>query len=377
MKKILLLHAVVLALSSCYAPVDLSLSQAVAILRDSRVTYRATIGPIGDIGDDDDASEFTFLPSKISVAPGIDYQGGFLVMRSPTRTLVRYATSGGGAFGWWGADYVNPSPAYEPYLFEPVKFTTPAVSSPLGMLGMNPVDPTGNSVQLLNADLAVSNFDSGAGWQSLHDSFIMPAYDADAIGFSVYPSDFTVSSDTTYWLVRERGTGQLRELTGLLDSTNGLWNEMDTKAPLAFDIPELAGVTRCNYFYDPDPALAVIDRKSYVSWFDTAAGTWKCVTWKGTATIESALLTKVTHRIDALLTNGMLFSTEDGVGRLYDPDGGQLAEFPLGALRFAGERLESGVPVVVFSMARTVVEDYQTRLSIDVYTVETADLENL
>jgi hypothetical protein len=385
MKRILILLACLLSLASCYAPVDLSLSQAVTILRSGNVTYRATIGPMGDFGGDDGAGELAFLPSKSSVAPGIDFENGYVVMRSPTRTLMRYA-AGKQVFGWWGADYVNPAPQYEPYLLEPMKFTLAGTASALGMVGMNPLDPTGNMVQIVSASLGGGFFDYPTGWKSLHNDFIFgmaPSYDADMIGFSVYPSDWGQSWDDTYWLIRERGTGQLREQTARLDAANGFWTKNDTKAPpLAFDIPELAGVTRCSYFFDADPVGArwptVDEKRSYVSWYDTAAGGWKCVSWKQSAlVVESALLPAVTHRIDALLTTGMLFSTEDGVGRLYDWDGVQQAEFPLGALRFVGERYVDGTPTSVFSIAHRISQDHQTEWYIDVYTVETAKLAQL
>lgn len=384
MKKTVLLLAGLLGLASCYAPVDLSLSQSVAILRSGNVTYRATIGPMGDFGDEAMGAEITFLPAKVPFAPGIDFTSGYVVLRSPTRTLMRYATAAGGAFGWWGADYMNPVPAYEPYIMEPLKFMTPAISSPLGMLGMNPVDATGNAVQIVSADLAGKFFTYPGGWKNLHNDFINllpPIHDADLIGFSVYPSDWGQGWDDTYWLVRERGTGVLWEQTMRLDGTVGFWNKADTKAPpLSFDVPELAGVSRCHYFFDPDIGRGPTDdlKKSYASWYDTATSAWKCVSWKGIGpSTESSLLTDVTHRIDALLTNGMLLSTEDGVGRLYDPDGVQRAEFLLGALRFVGERFVDGVPTAVFSLARTISTEDNRLLYLDIYTVETDRLDDL
>ena len=387
MKKITALLVASLALLSCYAPVDLSLSQAAAVLSNPSVTYRTTIGPVSDYDRDAETPVFMFLPAKTNTGSGIDFTTGFLLMRTSTGTRVGYAhtSSGTAIFGWWGADYANPVPAYEPYLFEPFKFVSPGIEHRGGLLGMNPLDPTGNSVQVVGADL-VSKFFTypGGGWINIHDNLISlvgpgPLYDADPIGFSVYPTDFGQAWDDTYWLVRERGTGKLMELTMRLDATNGLWNKLDTKAPLfPFDMSDLVGVTRCNYFFDPDVTRASTDdqKKSYVSWYDAATG-WKCLSWKGTATIESVMLTGVTHRIDALLTNGMLFSTEDGVGRLYSAEGVLEAQFPLGSLRFVGERFIDGVPTAVFSLSRKVSGEDWSGMFIDVYSVKTADLAGL
>jgi hypothetical protein len=207
----------------------------------------------------------------------------------------------------------------------------------------------------------------------------LPNYDANVLGFSIYPTDFAQPFDNSYWLVRMNAPGQLREVA--MDvSAVGFTRKYDTKpAANEFDIPELAGVTRCHYFYDPDLGRGQTpdDRKSYVSWFDTAAGSWRCISWTGTGTVESNVLSGVTHRIDALLTTGMLFSTEGNVGRVYDSSGTEIASFPLGALRFIGERYVDGAPLALFSLARIVTERYGETLAIDLYSIPTAGLETL
>ena len=389
MKKIAAVLVTCFALLSCYAPVDLSLSQAAAILSNPSVTYRTTIGPVSDYDQDAETPVFMFLPAKTNTGSGIDFTTGFLLMRTSTGTRVGYAHTSGSdttVFGWWGADYANPVPAYEPYLFEPFKFVSPGIEQRGGLLGMNPLDPTGNSVQVVGADLVNKCFTyPGGGWINIHDNLINlvgpgPLYDADPIGFSVYPTDFGQTWDDTYWLVRERGTGKLMELTMRLDALNGLWNKLDTKAPLfPFDMSDLVGVTRCNYFFDPDMTRAPTDdqKKSYVSWYDAATG-WKCLSWKGTATIESVMLTDVTHRIDALLTNGMLFSTEDGVGRLYSAEGGSWRpSSPWAACDLSGSVSSTGCPPRSSrSPGRSSGQDW-SGMFIDVYSVKTADLAGL
>jgi hypothetical protein len=114
-----------------------------------------------------------------------------------------------------------------------------------------------------------------------------------------------------------------------------------------------------------------------VSWFDTTAGSWRCVRWNGAGFTDSKVLPGITHRIDALLTTGMLFSTEGNVGRVYDSSGTEIASFPLGALRFIGERYVDGAPLALFSLARIVTERYSETLAIDVYSIPAADLESL
>jgi hypothetical protein len=116
-----------------------------------------------------------------------------------------------------------------------------------------------------------------------------------------------------------------------------------------------------------------------VSWFDATAGSWRCIRLWGLDAVSYAVVPNITHRIDALLTTGRLLSTEDGVGRLYDGDGdGSLVtQFPLGALRLAGERDVNGIPTVIFSLARIVSENYSRTLSLDLYSIPTADLETL
>jgi hypothetical protein len=375
MKRILILFACLLPLASCYAPVDLSLSQAVAVLRNPDVTYRATIGPIGDSGGFDGTAELTFLPSKISTPPGIDFKSGFTVMRGATRTLVRYAANND-VFGWWGADYVNSQPAYDAFLIEPLKSFN-GTDDPLGCLDMNQDTPSARTASTTAAHIPTREFPFGRTDVNITGSVqAAMSYDSSPIGFSIFPSDLSQTFDRAYWLLRKNGTLELIEITMELNST-GFSTLQFTKAGLAeFDVPELGDITRCNYFFDPGSASLDADRMSYASWYDAATSTWKCVSWKGMPVV-STLLTRVTHRVDALLTNGMLFSTEGGVGRLYDSGGTQQAEFPLGALRFVGERYVDGIPAAVFSLAHRTVENYQTTFSIDVYTVETAKLLRL
>lgn len=383
MRKILPLLALAVVCVSCDAPFDLSLSRAAAVL--PKMTHQGTVGPFSEFGGDEQEMEFSFLPEKESTAAGIDFQNGFLVARTQSRTVLSYATNYWGdyqLFGRWSLDYINPAPRYEPYLFEPLRFPT-LPDSPVGVFGLDPAAPGNSSFRIMAADVSTGSLDVWLDWQNLRDGYInfigpAPLYDADVIGFGIYPTPSAIAFDTTYWLIRMRSTGMLREVAMNLDGVN-LSTKNDTKAgSLEFDIPDLALETRCNYFFDPDPVRgpSLDQMKSYVSWYDAATG-WKCVSWKGLATVESAILPGITRRIDALLTTGRLLSTQDGIGRLYDSNGNEIAAFPLGGLRFVGERYVNGVPLVLFSLSRIVSEDYSRSLYVDLYSITAADMEGL
>ncbi len=388
MKKLLPLLALVLFCLSCDPPFDLSLSQAAAVI--SKMTLQQTIAPVNGLEGDREDMDIVFLPEMKNAAPGIDFQNGFLLLRGTYRTMLRYvrfdsAQSSYRVFGGWGQELINPDPNYQPFVFEPLKFPT-LTDSAIGIVGMDPVNPGNSSVQILTANFPSTSFTLPTGWKNLKDDFILggspPNYDANVLGFNISPTDLAQPFDNSYWLVRMNSgvdEGKLREVAMDVSATV-LANKNDTKlGAIAFDIPELAGVKRCHYFYDPDPIRGPTpdDRKSYVSWFDTAAGSWRCVRWNGAGFADSMVLPGITHRIDALLTTGRLFSTEGDVGRVYDSSGAEIASFPLGALRFIGERYVDGAPLALFSLARIVAETYSETLAIDLYSIPTADLETL
>jgi hypothetical protein len=381
MKKLIPLLALVLCCLSCDPPFDLSYSQAAAVV--SKMTLRQTLAPVYGLEGDRENLDIVFLPDKKAAAPGIDFQNGFLLLRGTYRTMLRHvrfdsAKSSYNAFGWWSAEYLDPDPYYHRYLFEPLKFSSVA-NSFVGMFSMDPDYPQNRRFHILNATFVDGSLVPQFEW-NLKDDLLRnappPVYDANVMGFSINPRDLAQPFDDSYWLVRivnpPIDAGKLMEVSMSLNA-GGLFTKADTKPGAAlFDIPELAGADRCLYYYDPGRA------QSYVSWFDTAAGGWRCISWKGmTATPERSLLPGVTHRIDALLTTGRLFSTEGGVGRVYDGNGTEIASFPLGALRFIGERYVDGQPLALFSLARIVTERYSETLAIDVYSIPAADLETL
>lgn len=391
MKKLAPVLAIALFCMGCDAPFDLSYSQAAALT--SKMTLRQTLAPVNGIDGDQLDMDIGFLPDKTAAAPGVDFQNGFLVLRGTYRTVLRYLRFDSAAgsyqvFGWAGQDFVNPDPSYLHFLVEPLKFPT-LTQSPVGIVRLDPLYPENSEVQILNADFPTKSFMTGT-WVNLKDGFLNsnviipvgPLYDANVLGYSIYPTDSAQASDSSYWLVRMNSgidAGKLREVSMDVAAT-GFTTKSDTKVgSVAFDVPELAGVKRCHYFHDPDPIRGPTpdDRKSYASWFDAASGGWKCVRWKGAGFADSTALPFVTHRIDALLTTGRLFSTEAGIGRVYDAGGVEIASFALGALRFIGERYIDGTPLALFSLKRIVREKESGFLAMDVYSIPAAGLETL
>jgi hypothetical protein len=77
--------------------------------------------------------------------------------------------------------------------------------------------------------------------------------------------------------------------------------------------------------------------------------------------------------ISCLLSTGELLSIHKGVGRVYDPDGGLLASFPTGNLRFVSEDYVGGVLSVVFCLPDADLGS----LYFDVYSIPTASIKSL
>jgi hypothetical protein len=107
------------------------------------------------------------------------------------------------------------------------------------------------------------------------------------------------------------------------------------------------------YYYDENPSVdsARLPNRSYASWYDASAGSWKCATWWGTSASDWKSLPAVTARVDALLSNGDLLSTEGGTGRVYDRDGVLLATFPMGSLVYLDEEYVGGAARAYFEQS--------------------------
>jgi hypothetical protein len=128
-------------------------------------------------------------------------------------------------------------------------------------------------------------------------------------------------------------------------------------------------VDRVQYFYDPSAS------RSYLSWYDASAGQnkWRCWSWSDTTAGHGVELTGANHRIDALLSTGELFSTEDSTGRVYGSDGTLLATFPLTGLIFIDERFVNGTARLIFSQSLF----YARQARFNIYSIPTAGVKTL
>ena len=164
------------------------------------------------------------------------------------------------------------------------------------------------------------------------------------------------------------------EATALFDFNGpGMWSPvMGTNYPLD---TFLGTPWRLNYHRDQDHF------RSFAQSYDPDTETW--ITWTWWSSIpDYAKLTGIEHRIDAVLSMAAgpgashLFSTEDGIGRVYRYDGtgtGELvAQFALGPLHFIGEAYIGAEWRMLFSRC---VPDYQRqRFSFEIRAINTADL---
>jgi hypothetical protein len=129
------------------------------------------------------------------------------------------------------------------------------------------------------------------------------------------------------------------------------------------NIPLGAGF-RALYYQGP------LGAPSYASYF--TSGSWVCYQW--TTLASPTRLTSVTRRIDAVLTDGDLISTQDGTLTVYDLNGTELNSVPLGGMQFCYEAYVGSTPYVFFSLSMGFAHQ---AWAFRVYAIPTAALRGL
>ena len=353
MRKLLLPAAAICLCLSCAPPFDLGFSSSAVII--GKMTEESQLGPLGNYYTGQYSSTPLFYPER--TAGGVDATRGFILTTDPGGSMAYLgfaASDGSGGYPSFidystGGSLYHQDPSYPRFSMIPVKSGDFAALIDLDLL-----NTTGRSLTVLQATIASYSFTP---------IYTNPFTGLWALGAWVSPSPS--ASSPAYVLMYDNSTFMYHDGVATLDST-GLTTVGDLNGGLTLDfIP--SGSTRMLYYHDPGANI------SYVSF--SAGNSWQCWKWWWNAGIFTRVqLTSVTMRIDALLTTGELFSTQDGIGRVYDSNGKKVASFPLGNLKIAYEEYVNGTPRVFFSMP---IPQDEGKLSLRVYSIPTSQLDSL
>jgi hypothetical protein len=303
-----------------------------------------------------------FLPikptSSTTTIDQINIKSGFLVSQSPGREHLTFAFqdsngkvqissanggNGGGSFSLAGAD-----PNYPLYQYDVIASTTTANIIVFRLDAAS--SGNSNSFQYFAAPLPNGQFSSVLGPQNMSTIF---GTTVPVLAAQVFPQ--TTATDTFSFLVSNAGSYQ--EGTTTFGGVSGFATSTPSSSVL------LPGAGNRLLYYKASGV-------SYASYY--AGGKWVCYQW--TPTLLPALLTNVTHRIDALLTNGDLISTEGGTLRVYDPGGGQVLSVGLSGLQFCYEAYVGTTPYMFFSLS---LDFPHNSWAFRVYAIPTSELRGL
>jgi len=367
-RKISFLFVLVLTCLSCSPPFNADLSLAAINL--PRLTYQSVVNTGIRISQGSPTYDAVFMPVKASLGTlsTIDPSRGFIQLTSSNDVSLMYvqpdgnggyvrvpdpATSGPVGIG----TLLGKDPNYPSF-----EMRTVPVGAYAGVFSYNSLQPANDSALIYWQDfpghLAPASM---VNFSSLF-SAIMSA--PVVIGAQYVPSS-AIGGDSMYLLVRDGASGSLHEVGLVTVNFAGFSGVTDTNGayPLSFSLM-FAGVNRCQYYHDAAAGV------SYASF--SAGGAWQCWRWEAYG-VNVRQITGINCRIDALLATGELLSTQDGVGRLFDPQGNLLTSFPFGALRYSMEAYVNGTATVFLS--RSVVTS--GTLSLELYSIPTSRLKSL
>jgi hypothetical protein len=352
--------AICLLLPSCAPPFDPGLSQAANLIGKMRLETR--IGPLQWTERAKLESDAIFMP----IRAGTEIEIGRGFVKSSTRDGIRswytWSIQNGGNTEYivvpdekaWAAGMPDAFPQYPTCLIQPLA--------------------SGPTFVNLQFDLA----QSGA-WIMSEDTGLTPP---EIIVFPsyVFPDLMTMPNyvRTLGGHISPSSAGTSDDVFCLVNTLTGFWevqSQITAAALNAFStlssnlsLPFLAGPPaskRCLYFHDANA------KKSFALVYVNDA--WQCWTWPTDPVGEPVQLSGITRRIDALLSTGRLFSTQEGIGTIYGSDGVVLASFPLGALRFVCETYVAGETRVLFSLMTSM----ESSVVFYLYSIPAADLAAL
>ncbi len=371
MKRLVILACAGAVLISCAPPFNKDLSLSASVLG-SLTPVGATVGPFG-IGKEDGIKGI-FFPEK-GTPTGVDTKRGFIQVSNQWGAALWFAwqdATGKYNYIQAGGENVPNNPYYPPFQLVPYKSGDFIAYLRLAITG----NPNGDDV----FDFYSTNFTSNPPAISRVPNFVSTvtgfAGAGDrCLGMSIYPSKD--AADQIYWLVREKASGLTFEahqtiqstppstFVGIRDLVNGMGFNLNSCLPDET-------VERCFYYHDPDPSRT---HYGYVSYYSGGWQTWRFLIPNAA---ETTRITAIDKRVDALLTTGRLFSTQDQIGRVYDPTGTgrEITHFDLGNLVFLYEAYDNSTPPVArVYFSQTLISNEE--MAFKVYSIPTSELEQV
>jgi hypothetical protein len=370
MKRQIIITLACAALLSCAPPFNKDLSTSAHIL-DFLTPVGNLVGPIGGEIWETDIVQAKFMPEKSSTA--IDATRGLVLFsRGTEKTIFFFRPNGTGGYSMAG--FGVPGELTQDTTYPQMQLTTIKTGdyAMILRLAVSPTPSVSDVISIIYPDYTTTNTMASFGPYAIGSSITGFASDSDrCLGASIYPA--TSASELLYWLVRD-AAGSFWELSSTVQggsppTISGGTSLNLTGWNLSSFLP--AGtVERCLYYHDGDPSRP--PNYSYANIHSDTAG-W--ATWKFTdpGTTAPLQLTGITRRIDALLTTGSLFSTQDQIGTVYSADGVELTHFALGNLEFCFEAYDGTVAKVYFS--QLLIMD--RRMNFRVYSIPTSELDTV
>jgi hypothetical protein len=117
--------------------------------------------------------------------------------------------------------------------------------------------------------------------------------------------------------------------------------------------------------------------RSYLSYYDTSQDKYRTFRWDDSLAVTE--LTEMKHRVDKVLSNGLLLSYGKTMGFVYNAAGARVNRFPLGDLRLSCEITVGSTPRLFFTLptwgkSGNGEEDF---LFILVYSIPTSEIDEL
>jgi hypothetical protein len=342
-----------LAIVACAPPYSAELNSSAPLA--AQMTVLGDLGPMkSPDGSSTTAAKFLPLRPTAATISGLDVQSGFLVSQSSGRENLCFVyndsdgkmqtSSFRQSFPLAGAN--SNYPLYE--------YDVISSTATVGTILVFRLDGTSSSssLQLFTADLTTGQL-SGA---ATNPDYLTSIYGSQ-LPLAVQYVPLLAAPLDKYDFLFSNGSGTGAEVDASLSGT-----AFGTGVILrSVTIP--SGIKRMLYYRTADDTTSYFGRVS--------GGAWTWSRWDGSSMVS---LPEVTHRIDALLSNGELISTEDGTLRVYDSGGSELSSVGMGAMQFCYEAYIGSTPYVFFSVAFDFPRE---AWMFRTYAVKTSELKSL